>query len=91
MSTTLYVSFYHAKRIATLYIVQKYQKMFESTNMDLTHLYFLILLGFPVMGYGGSTIHKIVPFTTYDRHGFWSHMVWYKEIKIHSKLSMTYI
>ena len=42
MPTTLYVSFYHANSIAMLYIVHKYQKKFESTNMDLTHLYFLI-------------------------------------------------
>ena len=71
-----------------LYIVQK---KFESTNMDLTHLYFLILLGVPVRGYGCSTIHKIVPFTkfqTYD--GVWSLMVWHKEIQIPLKLFMTY-
>ena len=64
MPTTLYVSFYHANRIAMLYIVYKYQKKFESTNMDLTHLYFLFLLGFPFRGYGCSTIHKIVPFSS---------------------------
>ena len=63
MPTTLYVSFYHANSIAMLYIVHKYKKKFESTNMDLTHLYFLILVGFPVRGYACSTIHKIVPFT----------------------------
>ena len=62
--TTLYVSFYHANSIAMFYIVHKYQKKFESTNMDLTHLYFLILIGFPVKGYGCSTIHKIVPCTS---------------------------
>ena len=64
MPTTLYVSFYHANSIAKLYIVHKYQTKFESTNMDMTNLYFLILLGFPVRGYGCSTINKIVPFTS---------------------------
>ena len=42
MPTTLYVSFYHSNSVAMFYIVHKYQKKFESTNMDLTHLYFLI-------------------------------------------------
>ena len=46
MPTTLYVSFYHANSIVILYIVNKYQKKFESTNMDLTHLYFLIITRF---------------------------------------------
>ena len=36
MPTTLYVSFYHANSKAMLYIVHKYQKEFESTNMDLS-------------------------------------------------------
>ena len=40
--TTLYVSFYHSNSIAMLYIVHKYQKKFESTNMDLKPLFFLI-------------------------------------------------
>ena len=39
MPTTLYVSFYHAYSIAMLYIVHTYKKKFESTNMDLTHLF----------------------------------------------------
>ena len=62
MPTTIYVSFHHANSIAMLYIVHKYHEKIESTNMDLTYLYFLILLGFPVRGYGCSTIHKIVSF-----------------------------
>ena len=57
MPTTLYVSFYHANSIDLLYIVHKYQKKFESTKMDLIHLYFLILLGFPARGYGCSATH----------------------------------
>ena len=40
MPITLYVSFYQANNIAMLFIVHKYQKTFESTNMDLTHLFF---------------------------------------------------
>ena len=64
MPTTLCVSFYYANSISMFYIVHKYQKKFESTNMDLTNLYFLILLGFPAKGYGCSIIHKIVPFTS---------------------------
>ena len=46
MLTTLYVSFYHANSIAMFNIVHKYKKKFESTNMDLTHLYFLIVTRF---------------------------------------------
>ena len=36
MHTNLYFSFYH-KNIDMLYIVHKYKKKLESTNMDLTH------------------------------------------------------
>ena len=91
MPTTLYVSSYHANSIAMLYIVHKYQKKFESTNMDLTHLYFLVLLGFPIRGYGCSTIHKIVPFTSrFKFMTFWSQVVWHKELKIPLTLSKTY-
>ena len=38
MPTTLYFSFYHVNSITMLYIVHKYKKKFESTNMNLTHL-----------------------------------------------------
>ena len=37
MHTNLYFSFYHANSIDMLYIVHKYKKKLESTNMDLTH------------------------------------------------------
>ena len=47
MPTTQNVSFYHANSIAVLYKVHKYQEKFESTNMDLTHVYFLIFTRFP--------------------------------------------
>ena len=30
-------SYYHTNSIAILYLVHKYKKKFESTNMDLTH------------------------------------------------------
>ena len=40
---------HNANSIAMIYIVLKYKKKFESTNMDLKHLKFLIL-GFPVKG-----------------------------------------
>ena len=37
MHTNLYFSFYHTNGIDMLYIVYKYKKKLESTNMDLTH------------------------------------------------------
>ena len=37
MHTNLYFSFYHTNSIDMLYIVHKYKKKLESTNMDLTH------------------------------------------------------
>ena len=37
MPTTLYFSYFHTNSIAMLYLVHKYKKKFESTNMDLTH------------------------------------------------------
>ena len=38
MPTTLYFSYFYTNSIAMLYIVHKYKKKFEFTNMDLTHL-----------------------------------------------------
>ena len=60
MPTTLYFSYFHTNSIAMLYLVHKHKKMFESTNMDLTHSKIMIFL---VRGYGCSTSHTIVPFT----------------------------
>ena len=64
MPTTLYFSYFHTNSIDMLYLVHKYKKKFESTNMDLTHskimIFFLVFL---VRGYGCSTSHTIVPFT----------------------------
>ena len=62
MHTTLYFSYFHTNSIAMLYLVHKYKKKFESTNMDLTHSKIMIFLAFLVKGYGCSTSHTIVPF-----------------------------
>ena len=64
MPTTLYVSYFHTNSIAMLYLVHKYKKKCESTNMDLTHSKIMIFIAFQVRGYGCSTSHTIVPFTT---------------------------
>ena len=61
MPTTLYFSYFHTNSIAMLYLVHKYKKKFESTNMDLTHSKIMIFV--LVRGYGCSTSHTIVPFT----------------------------
>ena len=63
MPTTLYFSYFHTNSIAMLYLVHKYKKKLESTNMDLTHSKIMIFLAFLVRGYGCSTSHTIVPFT----------------------------
>ena len=63
MPTTLYFSYFHTNSIAMLYLVHKYKKKFESTNMDLTHTKIIIFLAFLVRGYGCSTSHTIVSFT----------------------------
>ena len=59
MPTTLYFSYYHKNNIAMLYLVHKYKKKFEYTNMDLTHSNIMIFLAFLVRGYGCLTSHKI--------------------------------
>ena len=63
MPTTLYFSYFQTNSIAMLYLVHKYKKKFESTNMDLTHSKIMIFSSFLVRGYGCSTGHTIVPFT----------------------------
>ena len=51
MPTTLYFSYVHTNSIAMLYLVHKYKKKFESTNMDLTHSKIMIFfLAFLVRG-----------------------------------------
>ena len=44
--TNLYLSFYQSNSIDMLYIVHKYKKKLESTNMDLTHSWILIFTSF---------------------------------------------
>ena len=51
MHTTLYFSFVYSNNIKKLYVVWKYKKKFESTNMVLTHL--LILIFFRLFMLGG--------------------------------------
>ena len=63
MPTTLYFSYFHSNSIAMLYLVHKYKKKLESTNMDLTHSKSMIFLAFLVRGYGCATSHRIVPLT----------------------------
>ena len=46
MPTTLYFSYFHTNSIAMLYLVHKYKKKFESTNMDLTHSKIIIFSTF---------------------------------------------
>ena len=63
MPTTLYFSYFQTNSIAMLYLVHKYTKKFESTNVDLTHSKIMVFPAFLVRGYGCSTSHTIVPFT----------------------------
>ena len=46
MPTTLYFSYFQTNSIAMLYLVHKYKKKFESTNMDLTHSKIMIFSSF---------------------------------------------
>ena len=46
MPTTLYFSYFHTNSIAMLYLVHKYKKKFESTNMDLTQSKIMIFSSF---------------------------------------------
>ena len=50
MPTTLYFSYFHTNSIAMLYLVHKYKKKFESTNMDLTHSKIMIFSSFSTWG-----------------------------------------
>ena len=74
MPTTLYFSYFHTNSIAMLYLVHKYKKKVESTNMDWTHSKNIFFL---VRGYGCSTSHKIVSFTIGCKYRtfFRSHLV----------------
>ena len=50
MATTLYFSYFQTNSIAMLYLVHKYKKKFESTNMDLTHSKIMIFSSFSSWG-----------------------------------------
>ena len=46
MHTTLYFSYFQTNSIAMLYLVHKYKKKFEPTNMDLTYSKIMMLSSF---------------------------------------------
>ena len=52
MLTTLYISFFYSNNITMYYVVLKYKKKFESTNMGLAHFKILIFSDFSSMGVG---------------------------------------
>ena len=58
MPTILYFSFYYANSIAMLYLVHKYKKTLESTNMGLAHSYILIFASFS--SYGGMVVQLLI-------------------------------
>ena len=60
MLTTLYFSFFYSNNITKFYVVWKYKKKFESTNIFLVH--FKILNFFRLFKYGGRVRKGIVKF-----------------------------
>ena len=52
MYTTLYISFFYSNNITKFYVVSKYKKKFESTNMGLAHFKILTFSDFSSMGVG---------------------------------------
>ena len=52
MHTTIYISFFYSNNITKFYVVRKYKKKFESTNMGLAHFKILIFFDFSSMGVG---------------------------------------
>ena len=50
MHTTLYISFFYSNNITKFYLVRKYKKKFESTNMGLADFKILIFPTFQVWG-----------------------------------------
>ena len=52
MHTTIYISFLYSNNITKFYVVRKYKKKFESTNMVLAHFKILIFSDFSSMGVG---------------------------------------
>ena len=58
MPTTLYFSNFQTNSIAMLYLVHKYKKKFESTNMDLTHSNIMIF--FQLFYLGGMVVEQVI-------------------------------
>ena len=52
MLTTLYTSFFYSNNITKFYVMWKYKKKFESTNMGLVHFKILIFSAFSSLGVG---------------------------------------
>ena len=52
MLTTLYISLFYSNNITKFYVVWKYKKKFESTNIGLTHFKILMFSDFSSMGVG---------------------------------------
>ena len=52
MHTTIYISFFYSNNITKFYVVRKYKKKFESTNMGFAHFKILIFFDFSNMGVG---------------------------------------
>ena len=52
MHTTLYISFFYSNNITKFYVLWKYKKKFESTNMDFAHFKILSFSDFSSMGVG---------------------------------------
>ena len=52
MHTTLYFYFFYSNNITKFYVVSKYKKKFESTNMGLAHFKILIFSVFSSMVVG---------------------------------------
>ena len=62
MHTTIYISFFYSNNIIKFYVVRKYKKKFESTNMGLAH--FKILIFFRLFKYGGRVGNRILSSTS---------------------------
>ena len=52
MHTTIYISFFYSNNITKFYVVLKYKKKFESTNIGLAHFKILIFSDISSMGVG---------------------------------------
>ena len=52
MHTTLYISFFYSINITKFYVVWKYKKKFESTNIGLAHFKILSFSHISSMGIG---------------------------------------